>query len=398
MLLAACLGMAQCIPEEKEIRVTGITLDASTLKMKVGESKQLTATVEPADANQKVTWRSGKEEVATVDAEGNVKGLKAGTATITATTVGKDEHGNPKKAECVVTVEGIVLQEKLTITLYGRWALAATVFPAGSELEWSSADAEVVNIADGFAYGKKLGTTTVTASLKDDPATKAQCEVTVDLSEEVKIGVYLNRTGCVLQQEQSFDLFAKVNGKLVNRCTWQSSDESIASVSRGKVTAKKKAGEATITVYYGGRTATCLVAVAKNSYPAPNVTGIRMGVRNCTIVPGEAHKKLSLFSVFPRKAATKDVILSSNNALAVKVDPHTGVITGVHPDAANNVGGTVSHSGVATITAITVDGHKTGKYTAVTKYRGSSKNVHLLEFSSPASPLAGHFVCKYGRP
>ena len=84
----------------KEVNVTGVTLNKATLTLIEGASETLTATVAPADAtNQKVTWKSSNAAVATVDAAGKVTAVKAGEATITVTT----EDGG-KTATCKVTV------------------------------------------------------------------------------------------------------------------------------------------------------------------------------------------------------------------------------------------------------------------------------------------------------
>lgn len=81
--------------------VRGVSLDRSALTLIEGGTAQLTATVEPIDAtNKKVTWSSSAPGVATVDANGNVTAMDAGTAVITVTT----EDGN-KTATCTVTVE-----------------------------------------------------------------------------------------------------------------------------------------------------------------------------------------------------------------------------------------------------------------------------------------------------
>ena len=69
------------------VSVTGVTLDTDKLELFTGESKTLTAKVEPADAtNQDVTWESSNTTVATVDQSGNVKAEAQGTATITVKT------------------------------------------------------------------------------------------------------------------------------------------------------------------------------------------------------------------------------------------------------------------------------------------------------------------------
>ena len=86
---------------ETSVAVTGVTLNKTETSIFVGGSETLTATVAPADAtNQKVTWKSDKPEIATVDANGKVTGVKAGEATITVTT----EDGG-KTATCKVTVK-----------------------------------------------------------------------------------------------------------------------------------------------------------------------------------------------------------------------------------------------------------------------------------------------------
>ena len=66
--------------------VTGVKLDTDKLDLFTGESKTLTAKVEPADAaNQDVTWSSNNNAVATVE-NGTVKAVGEGEATITVTT------------------------------------------------------------------------------------------------------------------------------------------------------------------------------------------------------------------------------------------------------------------------------------------------------------------------
>lgn len=85
---------------EEEVSVTGVSLDKPALELTEGDTTTLTATVTPDNAtNTDVTWSSTNPSVATVDAEGNVTAVAAGTATITVTTV--DEE---MTATCVVTV------------------------------------------------------------------------------------------------------------------------------------------------------------------------------------------------------------------------------------------------------------------------------------------------------
>ena len=80
--------------------VSGIALDKTKLALTVGDTQALTATITPDDANNKnVSWSSDKPSVATVDENGTVTAVAAGTANITVKTVDGE-----KTAVCAVTV------------------------------------------------------------------------------------------------------------------------------------------------------------------------------------------------------------------------------------------------------------------------------------------------------
>ena len=92
---------------ETTVAVTGVSLDKTTTTLTVGDTETLTATVSPDGAsNKSVTWSSNNESVATVDANGKVSAVAAGTAniTVTATNGTADDTSDDKKATCAVTV------------------------------------------------------------------------------------------------------------------------------------------------------------------------------------------------------------------------------------------------------------------------------------------------------
>lgn len=64
--------------------VTSVTITPDTASVDVGDTTQLSATVAPGGASQAVMWHSSDLNVATVNSEGLVTGVGAGTATITA--------------------------------------------------------------------------------------------------------------------------------------------------------------------------------------------------------------------------------------------------------------------------------------------------------------------------
>lgn len=88
------------VEEAPIVHPTGVSISKTSINLQIGGSETLTATVTPADANNKnVTWSTSDATVAAVDKNGKVTGIKAGNATITATT----EDGG-KTATCSVTV------------------------------------------------------------------------------------------------------------------------------------------------------------------------------------------------------------------------------------------------------------------------------------------------------
>jgi len=89
---------------ESIISVTGVSLNKNSSAINVGANDILTAALAPTTAtNKNVTWKSSNTAVATVDSNGKVIGVKAGTAVITVTTM-----DGSKTATCTVTVTGII--------------------------------------------------------------------------------------------------------------------------------------------------------------------------------------------------------------------------------------------------------------------------------------------------
>ena len=98
--------------EDPVIAVTGINIEKWSVSITVGQSTTIVATVTPENAtNKNVIWASENTDVATVDSQGKVKGIKAGTAKITATTEdgGFSSHCSVKVVEtgAVFQVDGI---------------------------------------------------------------------------------------------------------------------------------------------------------------------------------------------------------------------------------------------------------------------------------------------------
>lgn len=174
-----------------EVKVTGITLNPTSMKITEGDVKSITAKVLPSDAkNKAVSWSSSNGDVAQVDGEGQVTAVNAGTATITATT----EDGG-YTATCSVTVQAPIVNVEsvslnpatLTLTAGESDIIEATVFPdnaTNQNVIWSSSDDSVATVDGGIITAVNAGTATITVTTEDGGYT-ATCSVTVNPSQPV---------------------------------------------------------------------------------------------------------------------------------------------------------------------------------------------------------------------
>ena len=161
---------------------TGVELDRDTLRLTVGGTEQLTATVSPESASEKgVEWSSSAPDVASVDADGLVTAHKPGTAVITVTT----GDGN-FTASCTVSVRipvtGVELdRDTLKLTVGGTEQLTATVSPESAtdkSLTWSSSAPDVASVnADGLVTAHMPGEAVITVTSAEGPS--AECLVRV---------------------------------------------------------------------------------------------------------------------------------------------------------------------------------------------------------------------------
>ena len=175
-----------------EIRPIGIEMELADVELTEGESTTLNAIITPENATDKsVTWSSSDDIVASVDASGLVTAIKAGTATITATT------SNGLTASCTVTVkaksagiEGDNGESANAITLsISEWtgnegesfSITATISPndaTDKSVTWSSSDSSVASVdASGKVTAIKHGTAIITAATAN--GLTATCIVTV---------------------------------------------------------------------------------------------------------------------------------------------------------------------------------------------------------------------------
>jgi uncharacterized protein YjdB len=236
--------------KDRVIAVTGVTVDPATLSLEEGDSQTLTATVLPSNAaNKAVEWKSSATGIATVDANGKVTAIKAGTADITVTT--KD---GAKTATCKVTVNAKVIpvtgvswaQSADEVAIGGRVSFRVTYTPSNATnatYSWKSSNESIAKIdyASGPSaniLGVSAGSATITATVGTKSVSKVVSVYSsiynVELTTKNKTDAdYISNQKLHLTVDETYTLEAQALGNSYadKSIKWQSEYSSCVSVS-----------------------------------------------------------------------------------------------------------------------------------------------------------------------
>ena len=344
------------------IKTTGSYEEVSEAETAVGQTVSLVGYVLPTDANnQDIEWTSSDTNIATVSNKGEVTGVSAGTATITATSV-----DNPDiKATCEVTVNPKIPVTSLTMTP-STWVgnigeavnLVTSIEPedaTNKNIQWSSSDPSVASVSSyGTLTAINEGTATISATSVDNPDIKATCEVTVNPRVMVTSLTMSPTTMTLIEGGQS-SLTATVRPQNATDqdLEWSSSAPAIATVSSyGLVTAVGR-GTATITAKSkdgSDKSATCTVTVTAKTA----VTSVTLSQSTWTTnVNTESPPQRTLtVTLAPINATYRNLRWTSSN-------PYVATVSGYSTTNANTgrTTGTVTavNKGTAIITVTSVD-------------------------------------------
>ncbi len=243
-------GMVVSFAQQGEIHGAKVTIDASKMGWKAGETVTLGY------------YNPEKKELETV---GAYSVGEDGKVAIDPAKGGKYVLWKKTGSGTAVPVDSVELNKtKLTLNVKEAYTLKATIKPDGAAstgLAWKSEDERIAYVDQkGVVTGKKAGKTKIIVTAGDKTAT---CTVTVKVPVSK---VTLNKTKLTMGVKETFSLKATVKpGNATNKTVeWKSSNKKTVEVKKGKLSAKKK-GTATITATVDGRKVTCKVTVK----PAP---------------------------------------------------------------------------------------------------------------------------------
>ena len=243
--------------------------------MSIGETVQLTATVRDGNeqpvAGAAVTWQSSDESVATVGAQGLVTAVANGTAVITARSGNASAAANVTVAQTASSVA--IEPDMVSLMSIGETVqLTATVRDgngqpvAGAAVTWQSSDESVATVgAQGLVTAVANGSAVITA--RSGNASAAANVTVAQTAGSVAIEPAMVSLMSIGETVQLTATVRDGNGQPVADAavTWQSSDDSVATVgAQGLVTAVAN-GSAVITARSGNASAAANVTVAQTA-------------------------------------------------------------------------------------------------------------------------------------
>lgn len=227
------------------VKVT-VTLDKTSATIYTGKTVTLKATSN--DTAKTVTYTTSNKAVATVSSTGVVKGVKAGTAVITANC------GNAT-ATCKVTVKApsVKFAKKSAVVYKGRTATVKATLAGVSSVTYKSSNTKIatVNSKTGTVKGIKAGTVTITA-------TSGKLKATYKLT--VKNPTFtLTKSSATIAKGKTTTIKSKAAP--ASKVTYISSNKKVATVTSKGVVKGIRKGKATITVKCNGITKKFVVTV-----------------------------------------------------------------------------------------------------------------------------------------
>lgn len=335
---AICIVKVTAIEDEDD-DFDKIVFDVNSIVLKDGIKYTIDYSIEPKDANVKLIWESSDTKVATVE-DGIIQTLAPGTTTITAkkankeaivyVTVVKGDSSTPDVIDDGKEIKAVSInmnQTELNMKVSQDYKLTAEVLPSNTTnkaVTYKSTNTEVATVdATGKVVAVAKGTATITATTANGIV--AEVKVTVDEEKAKEIeSITLSIKNVSLSPGNTIQLVETYSPSdaAVEKLTWTSSDNNVATVEDGLVTAMRN-GTATITVSSdSGIKATCNITVNSS---VVTVTTVNINPSSVSIRVNGTTQLSAEF--YPPYASNKTLTWRSSNKSIATVDGN-GLVTG----------------------------------------------------------------------
>ena len=318
-------------PEDGLIHVDSVTANPTSLTMKLGETKNITWTVAPSNAdNKEVAFRLSNRDTVTVSSTGAVTAIGVGATDITIVSLDTGVSATVHVIVTEVPSEDILLNyDKLTMVEGTSVQLEAQVIPSDTTNQTVIFSTENPDIASVTADGKVTAGTAVVGNnttniIVTNGSIKKIIPVEVIANRIYTTGIevdtdFLNMYVGDTKKVTATVMPANATNKTL---TYQILDTSIAVVDgNGNVTAKK-AGTTALYIYnygadfYGKEVhAAVYINVVDKTIPMESMS---ISYPKAQMTIGEV--QTPTVSIFPEDTTNQKLTWSSNNTAAVTVD------------------------------------------------------------------------------
>ena len=258
---------ANVVVKAAPIKVTGVSLDKTMVALEIGESVTVQAVITPSNAtNKAVEWSVADATIASVN-NGEVKGLKEGETTLTATTA---DGGFTATIPVKVVTERVAVEELIIIggaelQLGEKCVMGVRIKPSNATNQKVSftCSPELVSIEENIEYSTPgmigydvtpLGEGEVTfTAVSEDGGITATKNIAVSAPTKVtEINILPKKAAIEVGETKEFVAVIGPSNAYNKEVEWSSSDTSVATVKAtsinyvGEVTGVGK-GTATIT-------------------------------------------------------------------------------------------------------------------------------------------------------
>ncbi|HEY2379357.1 MAG TPA: Ig-like domain-containing protein, partial [Gemmatimonadaceae bacterium] len=324
--------------------VTSVTVTLNAPSLGVGQSTQAVATLRDAAGNvltgRAISWSSSNSTVATVDVNGLVSSVAAGSTNITATSEGVTGSASLTVTPTpVASVSVAVSPDTLTS---GQTAQASAILKdasgnvlTGRTVTWSSSNLVAASVsATGLITALAAGTTTITAT---SGGVSGSVQVVVMVVPVASIGVALGATSVIVGgTTQANAVLKDASGNVLTgrTITWSSSNTAVATVNSSGLVTAVGAGSANIVATSGGITGQASLSV---TLAAVATVSVSLGTSN--LIVGQTTQATAMLKDASGNVLTGRTITWASTNTVVATVSATGSVTAV---ATGNAGVTAT--------------------------------------------------------
>ena len=301
----------------------------------VNTTQQLTATGTNSDAStcditDLVTWSSSTIANATVSAGGLVKGVAAGSATITATL--GSVTGSTSVTVTAPTIASIsVTPDDMTLAIgVGQQYIASAIYSDGSiqdlvtGVTWTSSNTTVATVdGNGLATTLAAGTTTITATVGTFTDTSVITVVPAHLQSITLTPTNVTLAGGTQQQFTATGNFDDGSTQVLTSALWSSSATSVLTIDANGLGVAVGPGTSTVNVVSGTVSASTSVTVT-----TATLVSLAIAPPNSSM-PNNATKQFAATGTFSDNS-TQDVtqsVLWSSSTPSVATITNLGLVS-----------------------------------------------------------------------